>query len=78
MNSVSFIKVPDFAKRLAESGLVFRSCFLELLNNKITMNDFRGRHFEFLRYKLHSEDKQVGNFTCFQANIRVYIGRKGS
>ena len=42
------------------------------------MNDFRGRHFEFLHYKRHSEDKQVGNFTLFQANIRVYIGRKGS
>ena len=42
------------------------------------MNDFRGRHFEFLHYKLHSEDKKVGNFTLFQANIRVYIGRKGS
>ena len=28
-------KIQHFAKRLAESGRVFRSCFLELFNNNI-------------------------------------------
>ena len=32
------------------------------------MNDFGGR----------GEDKHVGNFTLFQANIRVYMGGKRS
>ncbi len=79
MNSVFFIKkIQRFAKRLAESGIVFRSCFLELFNSKISINDFGGQHFVFLQYKRRSEDKQVGNFMLFQANIRVYIGRKTS